>query len=154
MTNSLYNKNDYDHIVSRINNLSADSQNNWGKMTAGEMVCHLTDPFRDVMKIRDTKPVIPAFLRPIAKKVILSQKPFKINSPTLKMYKQGKGGNGTKPTTFDNDKQALLDILSGFAAVDSTYQFGPHGGLGKLSREENGYLMWKHIDHHLRSFGL
>lgn len=154
MTNSLFNKSDYDSLVSRINNLSADSKNQWGKMTANEMLCHITDPFRDVMNTRDTKPAIPGFLRPLAKKVILSSKPFKPNLQTLKLYKQGDNGKGTKPTNFDTDKQALLDFMTKFSGADQKYQFGPHGGLGKLSRDENGFLMWKHLDHHLRSFGV
>lgn len=154
MTNSLFNKSDYDSIVSRINKLSADSNNLWGKMTANEMLCHVTDPFRDVMNTRNTKPAIPGFLRPIAKKFIITAKPWKPNLATLKLYRQGENGNGTKPTDFDNDKQALLDFMKKFSNVEKNYEFGAHGGLGKLSRDENGFLMWKHLDHHLRSFGV
>ncbi len=154
MTNSLFNKSDYDSIVSRINKLSDDSKNQWGKMTVNQMICHVTDPFRDVMNVRNTKPVIPSFLRPIAKKFIITVKPWKPNTPTMKLYKQGDGGNGTKPTNFENDKKVLLDFLSNFSSVDKNYQFGNHGGLGKLTRDENGFLMWKHLDHHLRSFGV
>lgn len=154
MANSLFNKSDYDSIVSRINKLSADSKNQWGKMTVNEMMCHVTDPFRDVMNTRNVKPSVPGFLRPLAKKFIITAKPWKHNLQTLKLYKQGGNGKGTKPTNFDTDKEALLDFVSKFYSTDKSYEFGPHGGLGKLSREENGFLMWKHLDHHLSSFGV
>ena len=154
MSNSLFHKSDYDAIVSRINKLSPDSKNQWGKLTVNEMICHVTDPFRDVMNMRNVKPAIPVILRPLAKMFIITKKPWKRNSQTLKVYKQGPGGDGTKPTGFENDKATLLDFISKFANTDASYHYGPHGGLGKLSRDENGFLMWKHLDHHLHSFGV
>ena len=154
MSNSLFNKGDYDNIVSRINKLSPDTQNQWGKMTVNEMICHVSDPFRDVLNERQTKPVVPALFRPLAKMMIITKKPWKKNLQTLKLYKQGGGGNGTPPKDFNTDRNTLLKLVSDFAATSPRYQFGNHGGLGKLSRDENGFLMWKHLDHHLSSFGV
>src|SRR5262245_36618554 len=139
MKNSLFSSGDYHDIVNRINKLSPDSKNEWGKMTVNEMICHISDPFRDVLAMRISKPAIPFLLRPLMKPLVLSQKPWKKNLKTFRVYLQGEGGGGTKPTDFENDRKTLLDVLNKFSSVDKNFQFGNHGGLGKLSREENGF---------------
>ena len=88
MPKSLFVKSDYEEILNRINSLHADSKNQWGKMTVNEMVCHLSDPLRDVLKIRKSKVVVPWFIRPLAKMMLITEKPFKPNTSTLNKYKQ------------------------------------------------------------------
>ena len=154
MKNSIFNANDYQNLVERLNKLNTNSKNVHGIISANQMVCHLTDPFLDLLKMRETKPAVPFFLRPLLKGFLLSEKPWKFGLKTLKLYKQGDGGNGTKPVNFDTDKNKLLELADKFHKVPAAYEFGPHGGIGKLKREENGFLMWKHMDHHLKTFDL
>lgn len=151
---NLTNAADYQQTRGRIGQLKQDTNALWGKMTAGEMVCHIADPMRDLLGVRHTKPLVPALFRPLFKMMLLSKKPFGKNLPTMKPYMQGGKGTGTKPTDFDHDKAILLTLIDQFHATDPKYIFYPHPGAGKLTREENGFLMWKHMDHHLRQFGV
>ncbi len=154
MKNSIFNAKDYQNLVERLNKLTSNSKNVHGIMSANQMVCHITDPFLDLLKMRETKPALPFFLRPLFKGFLLSEKPWKFGLKTLKLYKQGDDGKGTKPTNFDADKKKLFELAEKFHKLPATFEFGPHGGIGKLNREENGFLMWKHTDHHLKTFDL
>jgi hypothetical protein len=151
---SLFNTFDYKEIIDRINKLAPDSKPTWGKMTVNEMICHITDPLRDLIKIRITKPVIPFFLRPLMQKILITEKPWGKNSPTVKPYLQAPKGGGTKPRGFQTDQSLLISILDQFHSIKDDFVLGEHGALGKLSKDKAGKFMWKHLDHHLRQFGV
>ena len=55
---------------------------------------------------------------------------------------------GVMQTLFDDADRASL-VARGPAAAGEA----PHAFFGKLSGDEWGQLMYKHIDHHLRQFG-
>ena len=107
MKNSIFNENDYQNLSTRLNQLTASSKNVHGIMTANQMVCHLTDPFLDLLKMRETKPAVPFFLRPLLKGFLLGEKPWKFGLKTIRLYKQGGDGKGTKPTSFEADKKKI-----------------------------------------------
>src|SRR4051812_46329788 len=100
---NIFNTDDKNQILDRITNLKATSQPLWGKMTANEMICHVSDPFRDFLKIRNTKSAVPFFLRPLLKIMVLGKKPFGKNQPTVNPYLQSLKGSGTKPKVFETD---------------------------------------------------
>jgi hypothetical protein len=152
--NTLFNSKDYTQMLERISKLNSSSAPLWGKMTVNQMVCHLSDPFRDFLKIRITSPVVPFFLRPLFKMMLLGKSPFGKNSPTVKPYLQSIKGGGTKPKSFDSDLSELKNLLYKFASLDSKTELGNHGALGLLNQEQAGIFMWKHLDHHLRQFGV
>lgn len=152
--NTLFNPDDFRQVNQRISNLRSTATPLWGKMTVNQMLCHISDPFRDFLNIRTTKPVMPSFLRPLFKRMLLGKKPFGKNSPTVRPYLQAKNGGGTKPTDFDADFAALRHLLQQFYAADKTLPLGNHGALGRLTHDEAGVFMWKHLDHHLRQFGV
>lgn len=151
---NLIHKSDYDQIVSRIRRLSANSQHVWGKMTVNEMICHVSDPFRDVLGIRNTEPVLPEEMRLQIIPMVLNEMPFDRNLQTFPPYLQGQDGGGTKPTSFEADKKVLLGMVEKFYATDNHAKFQPHAGLGVLSKEQLGIYFWKHLDHHLQQFGV
>ncbi len=57
----------------------------------------------------------------------------------------------TPPTTFEADRQTLLDLLDPAKYSLSGVE---HPVFGHLSRKEFGEVTWKHLDHHLRQFGV
>jgi hypothetical protein len=119
-------------------------------MTINQAIVHVTDPFRDALAERETRRVIPRFLAPFVKPIVLSKKPFKPGTPTLKPYDQAKGF-GTKPTTFNDDLAQLVERINRFSEAKT---FGEHPGLGRLDADEWGWLLYKELDHHLRQFGV
>jgi hypothetical protein len=59
---------------------------------------------------------------------------------------------GTKPVEFERDRGAVIEHLRRFALPDT--RCGRHPAFGALTRDE--WLVWayRHVDHHLRQFGL
>ena len=75
-TGNLTSTTDFQEIVGRINALTPNTQPQWGKMNVNQMVVHITDPFRDILGDRQTKPVVPSLLQPIVRMMLLGKKPF------------------------------------------------------------------------------
>lgn len=137
-------------LAARFQALTPASQRQWGKMTVGQMLVHCADQLRIS---RGEKAVtsmrVPGFLKPLVKWFFVTRlKEFKPNMQTLKELDSQAGMTPT--TTFEADRQQLLDLLDpaqyGAAGVE-------HPVFGHLSREEFGQVTWKHLDHHLRQFG-
>ena len=151
---NLISKSDCAQVINRVGTLTSQTKNLWGKMNVNEMICHVSDPFRDILGIRNTPLVIPEEMRVQFVPVILNENPFEKNAPSVPPYLQGEGGSGTKPSTFENAKKTLLNLMDAFQATDTSFKFYSHGVLGILSRDEFGIYLWKHLDHHLRQFGV
>jgi hypothetical protein len=56
--------------------------------------------------------------------------------------------------SFGVEKDSLVMWLERFISVSENLSYKPHPFLGKMNREEWGILVHKHIDHHLRQFGV
>lgn len=151
---TLFDKTTATEILQRIDQLEHISKAKWGKMTVTEMICHTTDPLRDLLKIRKTKPVTPSFLRPLMKWFLINEKPFPKNAPTAKPYLQSPKGGGTQPKDFRTDRDELKNLVIAFSKLDDSFSLGSHAALGQLTKQQAGQFMWKHLDHHLRQFGV
>lgn len=138
-------------LCARIQQLRPDSTRHWGKMTAGQMVVHCTDQLRvsrGEKAVTSTR--IPGFLKPLVKWLVVSRlKAFKPGMRTLKELDAEAGM--TPPTTFEADRALLLSLLE-------REKYGPQGVehpvFGHLTAQEFGEVTWKHLDHHLRQFGV
>lgn len=147
-------QNEYHQILDRIQKLSPETDRLWGKMSVNEMICHISDPIRDVLGIRITEPVTPEEIRPKIIEMVLTETDWDRNLPTFPPYLQGPGGGGTKPTDFEADKLSMIDLVNRYHSLDPNFKLHPHAGLGILTREQCGMFLWKHTDHHLRQFGV
>jgi len=76
------------------------------------------------------------------------------NMPTSKPYLQGKKGQGTKPKGFDTDIEDLKTLFTQYISLDPKETLGCHAALGNISRKQADRYIWKHVDHHLRQFGV
>lgn len=151
MSASFLDSNAHAALVTRIQALTPDSQRRWGQMTMGQMLVHCTDQLR---VSRGEKAVtslrIPGFLKPLVKWFFVTRlKRFKPNMQTLKEL-DSKAGM-TPSTTFEADRQTLLDLLNPAKYSLSGIE---HPVFGHLSHKEFGQVTWKHLDHHLRQFGV
>jgi Protein of unknown function (DUF1569) len=136
-------------IKERISKLTADSQPLWGKMTVSQMLAHLQPPIQIAFGQLQLKRGLMGFLfGKIAKKQMLLDKPFKQNLPTVKEFK-------VAASDFETEKNRLLlyidrFVIEGPAVIANT----THPFFGTLTIEEWDLLEWKHLDHHLRQFGV
>jgi hypothetical protein len=149
---NLYNIDERNEMVRRIRSLTSGSKAKWGSMTVSQMVCHVADPIRALLGIRETPSAIPFFLKPLVKWWLLN-KPRKHNAVTLKLFRQGSGGRGTMPNDFESDRSVLLDLIDIFCSKDEAFPFR-HPAAGTVTREEAGAIVWGDLDHHLSQFGV
>ena len=134
----------------RFEELDAKAGAKWGRMTAHQMICHLNDSFRVGMGEKYASPVSSLLQRTFVKWVALhTPMRWPPGVPTRPEIEQGRGG--TAPVDWNRDRAELLGLMDGFAEWKT---FGEHPAFGKMSQSE--WLIWgyRHVDHHLRQFGV
>lgn len=115
------------------------------------MLCHLSDSFLAVSGERPASAAETWFSRTVVKYVALhTSMPWPRGVPTRPEVDQDHGG--TKPGDFARDQQTVGELLRRFAASDLSV--ARHPVFGAMTRAE--WLVWgyRHVDHHLRQFGL
>jgi len=138
-------------LISRLFTLMPDAQRRWGTMTAGQMLVHCADQLR---VSRGEKPVaslrVPGLLKPLLKWYFVTRlKQFKRNMKTMPEL-DAKSGM-TPPVSFATDHATLIRLLAPASYSPSGIN---HPLFGHLSAQEFGEITWKHLDHHLRQFGV
>jgi len=134
-------------IIDRINCLTAQSQRQWGKMDAGQMLNHCRLPIAMAMGNHEVKgSFMLRLIGPMFKSMLYNEKPYKQGLPTDKTYIVGESKN------FDEEKSQLIDNINKFTPESITVQ--KHPVFGKFTAEQWGKSTWKHLDHHLRQFGV
>lgn len=147
-----FNPTDAVDVLRRLDGLTADARPRWGSFTASVLVCHLADPVRVALGEKHAMPLRgPLGLPGIAHAVVWIL-PWPKGAPTAPEFLPDAGM--TPATDFATDKQALLATLRRFSETPSHRAFAPSPVFGQLSRRAWGRLMWRHLDHHLRQFGL
>jgi Protein of unknown function (DUF1569) len=134
----------------RIERLDPKASPKWGRMTAPQMVCHLNDSFRVAMGEKYVSSATTLLQRTLIKWIALrSPLPWPHGVPTRPEVEQGVGG--TPPADWDHDRAELLELVDSFPQCEN---FAPHPSFGKISRRD--WMSWgyRHVDHHLRQFGV
>jgi hypothetical protein len=81
--------------------------------------------------------------------VLRNEEPFRKNSPTAKSLIVA------DEREFDKEREQLSRLIDKFVsggAAGCTKH--PHSFFGKMTPEEWAVLTYKHLDHHLRQFGV
>ena len=142
---------DKEEIVRRLRTIRADSGRRWGRMSAHQMICHLSDSFLAVTGQRHISPASGLLQRSVIKWVALYA-PLKWprGVPTRPEVDQEVGG--TKPSHFAADVTQLEMLVELITTRKGC--FGPtHPIFGNMS--DTDWMRWAylHMDHHLRQFG-
>ena len=135
---------------SRVACLHTDARAKWGRMTAPQMVCHLNDSFRVAMGEKYASPATSLLQRTFIKWVALrTPVRWPPGVPTRPEIEQGRGG--TPPAEWESDCAELLRLIDAFAQSET---FGVHPAFGNMTQRD--WLIWgyRHVDHHLRQFGV
>lgn len=142
---------EYGALEARIAALRPESPGQWGKMSAGGMICHLCDSFRFALGERSARHVSNVFTRSFVKWIALhTSLPWPQDVRTMPEIDQTMGG--TRPSTFERDRAELLSLMRRF--VEPGPGRPPHPIFGPLSEHEWQHWGWRHVDHHLRQFGV
>ena len=136
-------------FVRRIETLAGDTAPQWGKMKVAQMLAHCQAPFRVASgELQLKRALIGRLFGKLAKKkFVVSDAPFGRNSPTDPRFKFPYAHD------FVSEQSALLELLKRFGETGAVTR-DPHPFFGPMSSEEWDRLLWKHLDHHLRQFGV
>lgn len=138
------------HCCARIARLDPHARPRWGRMTAPQIVCHLIDSFSAGAGEKYASPATGFATWRIIKWIALGTSlPWAHNTPTRPEVEQGRGG--TPPGDWDRDRAQLCDWIRSFPARE---KFGRHPAFGEMSPAEWQIWAYKHVDHHLRQFGV
>jgi hypothetical protein len=136
-------------IVDRLARLAPDTRPRWGKMSVGQVLCHLTDNMRMVLGEIETrsknKKLFQAF--PV-KQLVIYWLPWPRGVPTAPELLV------TAPATFQADADRLRALVERFGAEADHAHGRIHPLFGRLSTSDWGVLQYRHFDHHLGQFGV
>jgi hypothetical protein len=154
MMKTLARDRDKAEVLRRLKALRPDSVARWGRMSAHQMVCHLSDGYRMLTGERTTQLVASPLPRSIMKCVALyAPVRWPTGIPTTPELDQGVGG--TRPVDFGAVVADLATLVDHIARVRRGRFAGQrHPIFGRMS--ESAWLRWAylHADHHLRQFGV
>lgn len=136
-------------LVQRINAITSDSQRLWGKMSAGQVLKHMTIPYNDIIDDQHRTPRMRLLGKLFFKSIMTGERPYKKNSPTAKQFII------TDEPEINAAKKELIEKMQEVHAREAGYFEGkPHAFLGNLTATEWSNMLYKHLDHHLRQFGV
>lgn len=145
---SIFNKTDNQDIISRIEKLTPNTPALWGKMTVDQMLKHINEAMLVAFGENEIKVnFLMRFLGKVMKNKVFNSD-FKKNSPTAKEF------IFTEKYDFDASKNELVKNFSRFAEGHQSIRLTNHPFWGKMTSEDWDKLMWKHMDHHLKQFGV
>jgi len=140
-----------EEVKERLAHLKPESERLWGRMNAPQAVAHCAAGLE--MALGDKTPprllagrILGWMVKPLA---LGNDEPLRRNSPTMKdLVVQDERDLGT-------ERERLLGLLGRFAAAGPAgCTTHPHSFFGRLTSEQWAILMYKHLDHHLRQFGV
>jgi len=146
---SIFNAIDNQEIITRIQKLKPESQALWGRMSVDQMLIHINDAVLVSFNEKELHvPFIFRILGRMMKNSVLKQPEFSKNSPTAKEFKYAENFD------FEIVKNELISNFSRFQQGEQAILCKNHPFWGKMNAEDWNNLQWKHVDHHLRQFGV
>jgi hypothetical protein len=150
MKKNLLNEESVNGIIKRINDLLPETKNHWGEMNPTEMLYHCN--LCNLQLFEETEHV---------GKPSLKQRFLKIVAlyivPRFPKNRKGAERNRTRgkiaTTEFALQLEQFKIILKRFSNYQQPITL-IHPAFGPLTNNEWGIAAWKHLDHHLRQFGL
>jgi hypothetical protein len=146
---NLFDATTAEEVKQRIARLRPDSPRQWGTMSPGQAAAHCSAGIE--LATGERKPprnatfwVLGWIIKPI---VLGNDSPMRRNSPTMIAVEDDRN--------LDVERERLLSLVERFvAAGPEVCTTHPHSFFGRLTPMEWAILAYKHLDHHLRQFGV
>ncbi len=140
----------YNQVLERMNKLSHHSERQWGKMEVSQMLAHCKEAFKIPLSETPLKRnFIGLLIGWAVKGQLYNDKPWKQGLPTAPNFIIKDKRN------FDNEKAQLLELINAFYTKGpAKVGLYPHPMFGSFTSEQWGQAMFKHLDHHLKQFGV
>ena len=144
---TIFDKGTKTELINRIDSLKENTPSTWGKMNAYQMVkhCRLWEEMMQ-SKINLKRAFLGRIFGRIALKTVVGNtNPLKRNTPTIPSLIINE-----RVGEFDIEKKGWISNIEKYASFDND-NFR-HVFFGKMTKEQIGQMVYKHIDHHLRQF--
>ncbi len=149
MIKTLFNQQNTNEIIIRINKLVPDDKCKWGSMTPTAMLYHCNKTNTAIMESKptDKTPTLKQRLQKFVVMNVLQRLPKgrKSRPKFLQTQDQQLG--------FKEERKLFIETVSGFINYKGNLN-GAHPNFGRLNTMEWGHFAWMHMYHHLRQFGV
>lgn len=137
-------------VKQRLDKLKPTSNKLWGKMEVAQMLAHCSAALEVAVGEKNPpRMLIGRIIGPFFKSAFTNEKLFRKNTPTDPSFLIIDQRN------FDKEKLKLVELIDNFASGGpEKVTVCPHSFFGKLKPIEWSTGMYKHLDHHLRQFGV
>lgn len=151
MKNNIFEAETVSQISTRLENLTNESKPNWGKMSVGQMLAHCNVTYEMVYENKHKKPnaFLRFILKALVKKKVVSDEPYQKNGKTAPQFII------TDQREFELEKNRLTAYVNKTQELGESHFEGKESlSFGSLSTQEWNNMFYKHLDHHLKQFGV
>lgn len=148
---NVFSKEVSDSLIVRINQLKPESKPLWGKMSVDKMLAHTCVTYEYVYENKYPKPnvLLRFILKTFLKNTVTGETPYKQNSGTGPDFIIKDSKN------FDAEKSRLIGYIERTQALGAQHFEGKEShSFGVLTANEWNNMFYKHLDHHLKQFGV
>jgi hypothetical protein len=148
--NSLFEPTAYQEIVARLNQLQKDTPRLWGKMNAAQMLAHCNKAIEiPLSKEQQPRVFIGRIVGPLFRSLLYNDTPYKQSLRTAPNFVI------SEEKDFEIEKATILKQITTFHQLgEKGITKHPHPFFGKFTPAQWGMSQYKHLDHHLKQFGL
>src|SRR4051812_34590116 len=144
---TVFDKATRQELIDRIDHLNENSSAQWGKMKVYQMITHCRR-WEEMAhgRISGKRAFVGLLFGKLALKIVLKdEEPLRRNTPTSPelIVAEAKGDLSAERSKWIT----LLEAYDHFSNDEFIHPF-----FGKMTKEQIGYLSYKHTDHHLRQF--
>lgn len=149
---NIFDAKDVQQYIERINLLTPETKQKWGKMNAEQVLAHLNVAYSMVFEPEKHKK--PSFiakfiLSNFVKPKLTNELPYKQNLPTSPAFIISDERN------FEEEKKKLIGNIQRVQQLGRiAFEGKEHLNFGKISAQGWNNMFAKHLNHHLEQFGV
>ena len=149
---NIFDKEIAEEVINRVKALNTNQKAIWGKMDVAQMMAHLNIQYQAMYendKFKKPNFIQRFFMIKFLKPIVTGSKPFKKNSRTAPYFVVNSNKN------FEEEKLKLIDNITKTQKNGVSVLLSRETkAFGKLTAEQWNNMLYKHIDHHLKQFGV
>ena len=148
MPRSIANASDRQQLIDRLERLTPDASPRWGRMTAPQMLAHLVDWMLMANGSLKTAPMNLILRYPPIKQLAIYWLPFPKGVQTAPELL------GRRPLEWSSECDELRRHLESFESLALEGGWPEHPAFGSMTQGQWAVFAYRHMDHHLRQFGV
>jgi len=148
---SVFDPIDVHQIINRINQLTPETPAKWGKMNVAQMLAHCCVTYEMIFTDKHPKPkgMMKLILKLFVKKFVVEEGVYKANLKTAPAFII------VDQREFEEEKERLISYIKKVVDLGEHHFDGKESlSFGKLTKNQWNNMFYKHLDHHLKQFGV